>query len=106
MDARQRLLHAKLIRIYGFLRDEDSPICPKNCPLERLRWMTKESGFSRGVQSPLVVEVDWVYYQSRVCNFCLLRAKEGFNSARQVLWKDLPSFFNLPAWDKLQSRVE
>jgi hypothetical protein len=108
VDARQMLLQAKLTRLYGFLRDEDSASCPdkyRNCPLKRLEWMTRTSN-SHHVESPLAIDIDWMRYGWDVCEFCLLRAKEGYNSARQKLWNDLPSFFDLPAWDQLQSQMQ
>lgn len=108
LDARQALLEATLACIYGFLRDHDTVNCPanKNCPAARLRWMVNNTDFARHGWAPLEIKVNWANHKYDLCKFCLLQAQEGYNSARRELWNDLPSFFNLPAWDKLQSQVE
>lgn len=103
LDARQALLEETLTGIYGFLREGDLFGCKDSsrCSQARLRCMKKTTFASHG-GSPLAVKVDWTEYEVWTCLFCFHRARTWYLGAREKLWNDLPSYFNLPTWDQLQ----
>ncbi|KAJ6550764.1 hypothetical protein DFH09DRAFT_1039099 [Mycena vulgaris] len=45
----------------------------------------------------------WAYIRSNTCSACFLAAQTEHNMARQAVWVQLPSIFNLPSWAELES---
>jgi hypothetical protein len=107
LDARQALLKETLTGIYGFLYEGALFGCRNHekCAQARLSWM-KEMTFASHGGGPLVcaAEVDWTKYEGWSCLFCFHRARKCYLDAREKLWNNLPSFFDLPAWDQLQDQ--
>ncbi|KAJ7146490.1 hypothetical protein C8R44DRAFT_690952 [Mycena epipterygia] len=90
-------------KVLGYLHNVDG--LDKNCKhrgvcnTERIRWLGLEME-DDGVLDPLAEEnEEWDSFE--VCSPCLAAAKKAYNDARQNLWHDLPSIFDLGTWEEL-----
>jgi hypothetical protein len=96
----QRLLEATLTRIFAFSRGRPMGCLSwSDCGATKHEWLTKRLAFSQQGWMPFAVKVDW--NQLRVCHLCRSCAKNSYETARQEVWTDLPSYFNLPPWEVL-----
>jgi hypothetical protein len=88
-------------RVLGFLLDNNNECEDEGCPEERFRRLQNScrSSIHTSDVELLVGGFGWSDYD--LCGPCLTRAKRKYKTARQALWNDLPSIFNLPAWDVL-----
>ncbi|TFK51922.1 hypothetical protein OE88DRAFT_1486272 [Heliocybe sulcata] len=49
----------------------------------------------------------WAYYSAhttRLCAVCHAQFRDSENNALDAVWKELPTFFDLESWEKLQER--
>jgi hypothetical protein len=96
----QRLLEATFTRIFAFSRGRPMGCTSwTDCGVTKHEWLNKRLAFSKQGWMPFAVKVDW--NQFRVCEKCRICAKSSYETARQEVWTDLPSYFNLPPWEDL-----
>jgi len=98
--ARQKLYDAQRIRLFGCLLD--LPTCARcdSGKLEYLRRLEHKS-IQSGFPYPFQQKFDLSFDQA-VCKECYNRSFSSFSAARQELWDDLPSLFDLPSWAELR----
>lgn len=111
LRARPRLLAVQRTRIFGFLLGNVTTDCQSSgsCDSGRLKWLRhREQKLAGGAipQHPFVAKFKWDGFGKDVCHSCLTASQSSFDSARQALWDDLPSFFDLPSWDEIRRSVE
>ncbi|KAJ7146479.1 hypothetical protein C8R44DRAFT_656805 [Mycena epipterygia] len=85
---------------WGYLRDDLDGYCERyrECDTERIRWLGKELDNNYDVLDTLPDDY-WDYFD--VCSPCLAAAMKAYDDARQNLWNDLPSIFDLGTWEEL-----
>ncbi|KAJ6545744.1 hypothetical protein B0H19DRAFT_955336 [Mycena capillaripes] len=89
-------------RMLGYLaREEDDGECDStpDCDAERLRWISLD--LDSDDVDPLAQEDGNSWESFGVCATCLEAAKETYQAAREKLWDDLPSLFELGTWEEL-----
>jgi len=100
--ARQRLLIAQYTRVLGFILQDPKSISndcchPESCNAEALRWLREN--FDDDCY-PLCIIIYWETL--KLCSPCSNHAKQVMAEAKEELWQELPSFFNLSSWTALQ----
>ncbi|KAJ7151978.1 hypothetical protein C8R46DRAFT_913377, partial [Mycena filopes] len=99
--ATERLRVAYADCLFGWLDESviSSPDCstPKTCRTTKTRYSLK-------VWRPpgLPLRFSWrTEAEKGLCSSCITVAKKRHRDGRQRLWKELPSFFDLPPWEEL-----
>jgi hypothetical protein len=103
LKARQSLIDAQRLQIFGFLRRSlDIGNCRgrSTCDSGRLKWLQKAER-RNSPTNPFGRKFDWDAFQDDVCHSCFLASQSQFDAARRALWEELPGLFDLPQWSSL-----
>jgi hypothetical protein len=87
------------------------------CDHAKLNWLQKIESTKRASPkgldsasefSPLDPDIilGWDSLQAGLCGACFSKAKERYKQTRMALWRDLPTLFKLPSWQKLMVDVQ
>jgi hypothetical protein len=104
--ARTELLMAKQNAISLFLKPGNIPVCDTYDKCNTGRLKTVFTNTDDEYCDPLWDRFDWEKFARVVCSACLTASRKSYEKARQEMWGNLPSIFNLRSWAELEASLK